>query len=203
MLDSTKICSVILTKRATAGKFITNGHSISNCYFLFYYYSGNIQLQFSGKNLLSVGFPVMMMFIKYDDDNGNLKQTGCFDPADGSCYKQVRTYSLRSRSHLTRSHLTMATLFFCCQVRMASLVTMQPSSFCCQKWVKIYASLSSNANGPKGLFTLSINVTVNVKRCYVDWQMGMQPILSAIVPVKKIKGAARQSNVVTLGVKRP
>ena len=31
----------------------------------------------------------------------------------------------------------------------------------------------------------------------------MQPILPATVPVKKIKGAARQSNVGTIGVNRP
>ena len=33
--------------------------------------------------------------------------------------------------------------------------------------------------------------------------MGMQPILNAIMPVKKIKGAARQRNVVTVGVDEP
>ena len=35
---------------------------------------------------------------------------------------------------------------------------------------------------------------------YVDRQMGMQPIIPVTVPVKKIKGAARQRNVVTLSV---
>ena len=33
--------------------------------------------------------------------------------------------------------------------------------------------------------------------------MGMQPILPVIVSVKKIKGAARQRYVVTLGVDEP
>ena len=33
--------------------------------------------------------------------------------------------------------------------------------------------------------------------------MGVQPILSVTVSVKKIKGAARQRNVVTLGVDEP
>ena len=37
-----------------------------------------------------------------------------------------------------------------------------------------------------------VNVTVNVKKRYVDGQMGMQPILPVTVPVKKIKGADRQ-----------
>ena len=33
--------------------------------------------------------------------------------------------------------------------------------------------------------------------------MGVQPILSVTVSVKKMKGAARQRNVVTLGVDEP
>ena len=41
------------------------------------------------------------------------------------------------------------------------------------------------------------------KKCYVDGQKDMQPLLPITVPVKKIKGADRQCNVVTLGVNRP
>ena len=41
----------------------------------------------------------------------------------------------------------------------------------------------------KGLFKPSDFVTV---KCYVDGQIGMQPILSLIVPIKTIKGATRQ-----------
>ena len=40
------------------------------------------------------------------------------------------------------------------------------------------------------------------KQCYDDRQMAMQPILPVTVPVKKIKGAARQRYVVTFGVNR-
>ena len=36
-----------------------------------------------------------------------------------------------------------------------------------------------------------------------DKQMGMQPILPVTVSVKKIKSAARQRNVVTVGVDEP
>ena len=59
--------------------------------------SGGIQLSFTGHNMLSVGFPLMMMYIKYQDDNDNTKQIGCFDPADGSCYKQVRVFTQQAK----------------------------------------------------------------------------------------------------------
>ena len=39
----------------------------------------------------------MMMYIKYQDDNDNTKQIGCFDPADGSCYKQVRVFTQQAK----------------------------------------------------------------------------------------------------------
>ena len=42
----------------------------------------------------------------------------------------------------------------------------------------------------------------NVK-CYGDRQMGMQPILPVTGSVNKIKGVARQRNIVTLGVDEP
>ena len=47
----------------------------------------------------------------------------------------------------------------------------------------------------KGLFTQSINVTINLKKRYVDRQRGM--------PFRKIKGEPHQRYVVTLGANRP
>ena len=61
----------------------------------------------------------------------------------------------------------------------------------------------SAAQHLKALFTPSVNVTVNVKNATFDRQMGMQPILPITVSVKKIKVAARQHNVVTVGVDEP
>lgn len=71
----------------------TNDLRINNFHF-YCYSSGGIQLSFTGQNLLSVGFPLMMMYIKYQE---NTKQIGCFDPADGSCYKQVKIFTQQAK----------------------------------------------------------------------------------------------------------
>ena len=46
----------------------------------------------------------------------------------------------------------------------------------------------------KGLFTPSDPIMVTVTNVMLIGKMGMQPILPITVPVKKIKGAARQCN---------
>ena len=45
---------------------------------------------------------------------------------------------------------------------------------------------------PKGSFTPSDSITVTVTNVMLTGNMGMQPILPITVPIKKIKGAARQ-----------
>ena len=71
--------------------------------------------------------------------------------------------------------------------------------------VPLTKTLTVRVNEPQGLRPVHTNHQHyrQHNECYVDGQINMQPNLPVTVPVKKIKGATRQHNVVTLGVNRP
>ena len=53
----------------------------------------------TGQNLLSVAFPVMLLYIKYEDDNDRTRFVSCYESDD--CYKQVtRSQRLYGTSEL-------------------------------------------------------------------------------------------------------